>query len=85
MDNKPSIFTTEVFVIAAVEVGFGIFEGIVLPNFIGQTIDKNWKFKFPSGQTVIRIMVVLVITGFISGIISDQIIRRYDQQMPAIV
>ena len=62
----------EVLVIAAVEVSFGLIEGIVLPNIFGRK--KGDPFKIPAKMDIAKTMVTLTATGFASGFISDAIL-----------
>ena len=69
--NRVVITTT----VAAVEVGFGIIEGIVLPNIMNRK--KGDKFFLPSKSVVAKSGLTLLTTGVISGFLSEWVLRNY--------
>lgn len=64
----------EIAVIAAVEIAFGLIEGIAIPNIVERK--KGEKFFVPDAKTIGKTAAALTVTGIISGMLADQVIKR---------
>jgi ABC-type enterochelin transport system permease subunit len=64
----------EVAVIAAVEIAFGLIEGIAIPNIVERK--KGEKFKLPPPKTIVKTAAALTVTGLISGMVADAVIKK---------
>jgi len=62
-------------VVAAVEVGFGIIEGIVLPNIFERA--KGEGFKVPPKSKIIKTGGTLLVTGILSGLAAEWALNKY--------
>lgn len=66
----------QVGIISAVEIGFGILEGIIMPNIFER--EYHEPLFLPKGKQILSIAGGLIVTGVASGLISDVIIANYD-------
>lgn len=73
-----ALLKKEVAVIAAVEVTFGLIEGIAIPNIVERK--KGEKFFLPDAKTIGKTAAALTVTGVISGMIADQVIKQMKLQ-----
>jgi len=64
----------EIAIIAGVEIAFGLIEGIAIPNIVERK--KGEKFFIPDARTIGKTAAALTVTGLISGIIADQVIKK---------
>jgi len=64
----------EIAVVAAVEIAFGLIEGIAIPNIVERK--KGEKIFIPPAKTIGKTAAALTVTGLISGIIADQVIKK---------
>ena len=71
-NNKAIIIAT----VSAVEIGFGIIEGIVLPNIM--TRKTGEKFFLPEKSVIAKTGITLLTTGLISGFASEFVLRKYE-------
>ena len=65
----------QIAVIAGVEIGFGIIEGLVIPNVLHRKKGEAW--KIPSAKDAIETITTLTITGIISGYLADLMMEYY--------
>ena len=66
----------QIAVISFVEIGFGVLEGIIMPNIF----EREYKepLFLPKKEQILGIAGGLVVTGIASGVISDMIIANYE-------
>jgi len=74
----------KVFIIAATAIGVNVFESMLVPNFVEQKLDRNWKFTMPSARTFGQTMLILGVTAFAGGMIATAAMNYIDTQEPTI-
>lgn len=74
--NTASLNKRDIAVIAGVEITFGLIEGILIPNVINRKPGAPW--VIPSKKEIIETAVTLTITGFLSGLVAQWAIEKYE-------
>lgn len=70
-----SLFKKEVLIITGVEIGFGLLEGIIMPNIASA---KGTPFMLPPKEEILKTMGTLTVTGFASGFLADMVMEKWE-------
>ena len=74
--DSGGLVSKEVIVIAAVEIGFGFVEGLLLPNILD---GKPWdQWRIPNKKVIAETAITLLITGLASGLIANKLLQKFD-------